>query len=804
MFSSFQILQNLRNIEQKLIIGIIQLIIYNILINNDFILVLLRTFLFFLQNLIFFKLEKTERNNFFELKSENKNFYQIQKLIHEKIQCGVLVITNEDKNLKVQFANKILLQQFQIDSDDKILEKLKEIQIKKEGEKGSFYEKISVYLSKQGCYIQENHIFQLKQNLQYKNILKNSLNIIENSINNACLIQKTQRKLEKNSQSDFSYDFFKEDINEKSFDFKLNYSFWEEKPCLVILISDSMQKIINKKIQEIEKYKEQLLYMISHISKTPLNSIINMSEVLLYQFTKEELEEKRQDFVQNLHIIKNNGLILLYSIYNITDLSQNIDVNVEKFDFKSIIGGILDIYLYQIGEKSLQVKQKYEIIEIQNDKKRLMQVLFEIVGNAIKYTQKGRIQIQTKNENEHLFWIKISDTGQGISQNIQNKMFNFLKKNHSNQEHQIDQFSHKSFAGLGLEFTRKIAGILGPFDKVFINSGVNKGASFKFLIYKNYQNREMVNIKNLKRKIMQDLNERNEEILTPDYVQINKRNKQLFTCQNIGYLQKKQRFLRFSQDLKVEKYQIDQKSKFKKSNEVHKVKDSFIMEKINENQINSLEKIKFLKEDDLNSVKFPYQNLTKENDLKKIENKDLTFKKIKTKHYFNQQSLKKTTFLKQQSDMDNIYNQLNQIFQQPSYILATDDTPFNLFVLEKSLEKCKNIIFHKANSGKQCIEQALLLKLKHQKDYMLYFMDIQMPDMDGYQSFKQLQVLMDSQQIKQAPVFALTAFSEEKQKCLQSGMQGFIEKPYLLKDLVEILYNYFVINIIYNQQNTKN
>ena len=63
---------------------------------------------------------------------------------------------------------------------------------------------------------------------------------------------------------------------------------WNNRPSLIVVVTDSAKKIISKKFKEIEKYKEELLYTIAHISKTPLNSIINMSDVLLYNFTKCE------------------------------------------------------------------------------------------------------------------------------------------------------------------------------------------------------------------------------------------------------------------------------------------------------------------------------------------------------------------------------------------------------------------------------------------------------------------------------------------------------------------------------------
>lgn len=78
-----------------------------------------------------------------------------------------------------------------------------------------------------------------------------------------------------------------------------------------------------------EMHKEELLYTMQHISRTPLNSIINLSEILLDKFVKEYTRDASNEeencelgeIVQNLHIIKNNGYILLHTINTVTDLS---------------------------------------------------------------------------------------------------------------------------------------------------------------------------------------------------------------------------------------------------------------------------------------------------------------------------------------------------------------------------------------------------------------------------------------------------------------------------------------------------
>ncbi|EGR29929.1 hypothetical protein IMG5_145840 [Ichthyophthirius multifiliis] len=238
---------------------------------------------------------------------------------------------------------------------------------------------------------------------------------------------------------------------------------------------------------------------------------------------KEQLQiEKETEIINKLKEIKVQKYDEKKEIIKKSNLSQDIGhIDSELFDIGCIMAEIMDIYWYQVGEKNLKVKEKYEIRNIKNDKKRIKQVLFEIIGNAIKYTDKGKIQISTKEENKDFFWIKISDTGKGMTESVQNNLFN-VRKSVMRVSLEKNKFAMKVNAGLGLEFTRKMAGILGPFDKVFIQSGENQGSSFKILLFKDWDQRQNANCEEIKKKIVKDLNQNNEEILTPDYELMNK------------------------------------------------------------------------------------------------------------------------------------------------------------------------------------------------------------------------------------------------------------------------------------------
>lgn len=131
------------------------------------------------------------------------------------------------------------------------------------------------------------------------------------------------------------------------------------------------------------------------------------------------------------------------------------------------------------------------------DRKRVVQVLIELIGNAIKYTDKGRITVKVKEQEQGLIWIKVIDTGQGMSEELKHSLFSKRLIQYFTRER---DFSRKNTAGIGLDFSRKILGLIGPFYQVFIKSAEGQGSTFKFMLFSDYEQRKAFDLMELRRK----------------------------------------------------------------------------------------------------------------------------------------------------------------------------------------------------------------------------------------------------------------------------------------------------------------
>ena len=194
-------------------------------------------------------------------------------------------------------------------------------------------------------------------------------------------------------------------------------------------------KDINKAlIQAIEKAKNSaqaksnFLANMSHEIRTPLNSVIGFSDLLFTMTT----DEKQKSYLQ---AIKSSGKSLLGLINDILDLSKiekgNIDLKFKETDIRKIIVDVVNIFGPEVSEKSLHLVTEIDDNLPQSivfEETRLRQILFNLVGNAIKFTRKGEITISARFEPEHTpgkikLIIGVEDTGPGIPLEEQDLVF---------------------------------------------------------------------------------------------------------------------------------------------------------------------------------------------------------------------------------------------------------------------------------------------------------------------------------------------------------------------------------------------
>jgi len=217
--------------------------------------------------------------------------------------------------------------------------------------------------------------------------------------------------------------------------------------------------------------KTSFLSNMSHEIRTPLNSIIGFSGLLLMEKAGTINEEQKKQ----LSIIKLSGNHLLSIINDILDLSK---IEAGKFDFlyepvniMEIVEEAVNIENTQIKEKNLELKiiHSRNPIIMETDRQRFRQILINLLDNAVKFTEKGCVQIDCSTQEEYVK-IQINDSGIGIEKEDLDKLFTPFNR----LENYLTRKSTGS--GLGLAITRKMVEMLG--GKIYVHSKKGIGSSF--------------------------------------------------------------------------------------------------------------------------------------------------------------------------------------------------------------------------------------------------------------------------------------------------------------------------------------
>ncbi len=238
-------------------------------------------------------------------------------------------------------------------------------------------------------------------------------------------------------------------------------------------------KKAKKKAEENDKFKSIFIANMSHEIRTPLNAIIGFANQLT-TFYKNDKEYQRY-----ITIVKNSGEHLLNLINDILEISKieanKLIVKKSSFLLDEIVNEMYVLfseYKRNIGKEHLELELKRDTTEdrtIISDKTKLKQILANLIGNAIKFTHTGKVEIQyhfNDESKEIVFCVK--DTGVGIPREQRETIFKrFLQSDQT-----IDE--NEKGTGLGLEITRAIVHALK--GKIWVESEVGKGSSFYFTI----------------------------------------------------------------------------------------------------------------------------------------------------------------------------------------------------------------------------------------------------------------------------------------------------------------------------------
>jgi signal transduction histidine kinase len=223
------------------------------------------------------------------------------------------------------------------------------------------------------------------------------------------------------------------------------------------------------------RHKSQFLANMSHELRTPLNAILGYTELMLDNIYGEPTDKMRAVLAR----IQSNGKHLLGLINDVLDLSKieagQLTLSATEYSIKEVVHNVYSALepLAKAKALALTVQMPARLPAAQGDERRVTQVLLNLVGNAIKFTDKGDVSITVSSSDES-FTVAVRDTGSGIASGDQLKIFEEFQQADSSTT------KEKGGTGLGLAISKRIIEMHG--GRLRVDSVPGEGSTFYFTI----------------------------------------------------------------------------------------------------------------------------------------------------------------------------------------------------------------------------------------------------------------------------------------------------------------------------------
>ncbi len=490
-------------------------------------------------------------------------------------------------------------------------------------------------------------------------------------------------------------------------------------------------KVLKEKAEESNRAKSLFLSNMSHEIRTPMNSIMGITEVLL----REKMTEQEREYLLN---IRNSGNSLISIINDILDFSKvesgMLEIEENEYDPIAMLNDLGLMFMSRLGDKPVELLYYIDPNlprKLIGDEIRVRQVIINIVNNAIKYTQEGKIEftwkVEKKTKDGVICFFQVKDTGCGISEKDMPKLFNTFSRIESEMSNSIEG------TGLGLSICKAYVEKMN--GDLWVDSKLGLGSIFYF-------------------RIPQGIADESPSI----WIDEEKKNKLSLGMAFVSPILKRYYFRM------AEKFSLDITDVIANPYS-EKMYDYLFTDSqyYNEHMVSNLAKKTVVIQNVLND-KAPEKGIM-----------------IGKKPFYEYPFCMILNEIKEKIDTNE---HQSHTFQAPeAKVLLVDDNQMNRKVACDLLRPL-NMKFDTAENGEEAV---FLFENRH---YDLILMDHMMPVMDGEEATKKIRSMEEG--TSHIPIIALTANAivGAKDQLLQSGMDDFVTKPIALKELYEVLYKW--------------
>ena len=230
-----------------------------------------------------------------------------------------------------------------------------------------------------------------------------------------------------------------------------------------------------RKLQAADQMKDEFLANTSHELRNPLHGIINIAQSILMN-ESESLTPKNK---AHLKLLVQIGQRMTFTLNDLLDVKrlddQRIQLKKEPLNLQTVISGVIDMLQFMTGGKDIKfhLNISKDFPNVNADENRLIQILFNLIHNAIKYTNDGTITIEATYKSG-IATISVIDTGIGIDEKSMEKIFEPYAQQHDDIDATNDGI------GLGLHISKQLIQLHG--GDLTVQSNIGKGSTFSFTL----------------------------------------------------------------------------------------------------------------------------------------------------------------------------------------------------------------------------------------------------------------------------------------------------------------------------------